>query len=100
LFSISRNQRVHGAEHAIHPRTGLAAQHALLGFDRVASAAVHASQELVIHLDQLVEQCLAHLNEVTGDERVALRLSEAAQIASVVAAAELAKLIDHLGIDL
>ena len=100
LFSIGCNQRVHGAEHAIHPRTGLAAQNALLGFDRVAGAAVHAGQELVIHLDQLVEQCLARLNEVTGDERIALWLGEAAQITSVVAAAKLAKLIDDLGIDL
>jgi hypothetical protein len=100
LFSIGRNQRVHGAEHAIHPRTGLAAQHALLGFDRVARTAVYAGQELVIHLDQLVEQGLARLDEVTGDERIALWFGEAAQIAGVVAAAELAKLIDDLGIDL
>jgi hypothetical protein len=95
-----RGERIYGCEHAVHAGPGTPAQDALLGLDRVLSAPVHAGQELVIHLDQLVEQGLASLDEVTGDQRVAFRLGKTAEISGIIAAPELAELTDDLGIDL
>ena len=65
-----------------------------LRFDRVACPAVHAGQEQVVHLDDLVEQRLAGLDQIAGDQRVALGLGEAAEIAGVIAAPKLAELTD------
>ena len=72
--------------------TGAAAQGLAALLDGVAGFAVHRGQEQVVHLDDLVEQRLAALNQIAGDQRVAFWPGEAPEIAGVVAAPELAEL--------
>ena len=90
--TIGRDQRIDGAEHAVQPVAGAAAQTLALIFDRIACPAVHADEEQIVHLDDLVEQRLAGLDQIAGDECVTLGLGEAAQIAGIVAASELPQL--------
>ena len=68
-------------------------------FHRKAGTARHGGQELVVHLDQLVEQALARLDQIAGDQRLALRLGETPQIAGIVAPPELAELAHDARID-
>jgi len=94
LRAVGRHQRIDGAEHAVQPVARTAAQAFAPFLDRRARPSVHAGQEQVVHLDDLVEQRLAGLDEVAGDERVALRLGKAPEVAGIVAAPELAELAD------
>jgi hypothetical protein len=54
----------------------------------MARPAVHVDQEQIVHFDDLVEQRLASAGQIAGDEGIALRFGEAAQIAGIVAPAE------------
>src|SRR5208282_4692187 len=54
----------------------------------------YAGQEQIVHLNDLVEQRLARLDQIAGNQRIALRLGEAAEIAGIVAVPELAQLPD------
>ena len=94
LRAVGRHQRVNGAEHAVQAVAGAAAQDLAPLLDRRARPPVHAGQEQVAHLDDLVEQRLAGLDQVAGDEGVALRLGEAPEVAGIIAAPELAELAD------
>ena len=94
LRAVGRHQRIDGAEHAVQAVACAAAQALAPFLDRRARPAVHAGQEQVVHLDDLVEQRLAGLDEVAGDERVALWLGKAPEVAGIVAAPELAELAD------
>ena len=98
LRAIGRDQRIDGAKHAVQPVAGAAAQTLALIFDRIARPAVHAGEEQIVHLDDLVEQRLAGLDQIAGNQRVALRLGEAAEIAGIITASELAQLADDLRI--
>jgi hypothetical protein len=99
LVAIGLGQCLDGAEHAVHPGLGAAAHRLLLGLHGVVGAAVHPGQELVAHLDQLVEQALARFDQGADDERVAFGLGKPPEVAGIVAAAELAELTDDLEID-
>ena len=99
LVAVGLGQRLDGAEDAVHPGLGAAAQRLLLGLHGVVGAAVHPGQELVTHLDQLVEQALARFDQGADDERVAFGLGKPPEVAGIVAAAELTELTDDLGID-
>ena len=84
LRALGRHQRVDGAEPPVQPVTRTAAQALALLLDRRARPSVHAGQEQVVHLDDLVDQRLAGLDQVAGDERVALGLGQAPEVAGVV----------------
>ena len=99
LVSISPSQRVDGAEDTIQTSPRPSAQHGLPGLDRIPGPTVHTGQELVVHLDQVVQQGFPRFDEVAGDEGIPFRLGKAAQVSGVVAATELAELADDLGID-
>ena len=92
LRAIRRHQRIDRAEHAVQPIAGVAAQGLAARLDGGARAAVHAGQEQVVHFDDLVEQRFAGLDQGAGDERVALGLDEAPEIAGIVAPAQFAEL--------
>ena len=68
-------------------------------FDRTARPPIHADEELVVHLDDLIDQRLASFDQIAGNKRVALRFGEAAEIACIVTASELAKLTNDLWIE-
>jgi len=82
----------------VQPVASTAAQALALPFNRIARPSVHPGQEQVVHLDDLVEQRLARLDEVAGDERVALRFGKAPEVPGIVAAPELAELADDPGV--
>ena len=100
LRAVGRNQRIDGTEHTVQPVPGTAAQTLALVFHRIARPAVHADQKKVVHLDDLVDQSLAGLDQIAGDERITLRLGEAAEIARVVTAPELSELANDLRIEI
>ena len=60
-----------------------------LRLDRILGATVHSGQELVVHLDQLVQQGFPRFDQIAGDEGIPFGLGKAAKVAGVVAAAEL-----------
>ena len=99
LVTGSGGEGIDGAEYATHSGPGTPAQHALPLLDRVLGATAHASQELIAHLHDLVEEGLAPLDQIAGDQCIPLRLGEAAEIAGIVAASELAELADDPRID-
>src|SRR4051812_45507452 len=74
LRAIGRDQRVDGAEHAVQPVARPAAAGLALLFSRVARPPVRAGQEQVVHLDDLIEQRLARLDQVALDNVAYYRL--------------------------
>jgi hypothetical protein len=99
LVAVGLGQGVDSAEDAIQAGPGAPPQRAFPGLHRAVGTPVHGGQELVVHLDQLVEQAFARLDQGADDECVAFRLGEAPEVAGIVAAAELAELVDDRGID-
>ncbi len=99
MRAIRRDQIIDGAEHAVQSVAGAAAQTLTLFFDRTARPPIHADEELVVHLDDLIDQRLAGFDQIAGDQRIALRFGETAEIAGIVTASELAKLTNDLRIE-
>ena len=91
---------INGAEHAVQSVAGAAAKTLALFFNRTTRPPIHADEELIVHLNNLVDQGLAGLDQIAGNERVTLWFGEAAQIAGIVAAPEQAKLTNDLRIEI
>ena len=99
LRALGRDQFIDGAEHAVQSVAGATAKTLALFFDRTARPPIHANEELIVHLNNLIDQRLAGFHQIAGNERVALRFGEAAQIAGIVTASELAELANDLRIE-
>jgi hypothetical protein len=98
--AIRLGEGVDTAEDTIHAGLGVSAELGFRDLDRIHGAPVHAGEVLVVHHDQMIEQCLAPLDQVADDEGVALRLGKPPKVAGILAATELAEFADDLGIDL
>ena len=100
MLAIGLDQGINAAEHAVQPVAGAAAHDLAALLDRGAGLTIHRGQEEIVHLDDLVEQGLARLDQVAGHECVTLGFGEASEIAGIVAAPELAELAHDLGVEL